>query len=90
MFMQHLSAKLGFNFATTQKYLIKKLNYLIMAPPLKPSNGFNIFTKLHYSGIKGDQGRSVPENVKVISEKWNSLNDQEKSVYSQYYSSSLK
>ena len=72
--MLHFCYRLSYSFATTQRYTIKKLNYLIEAPPTRPINAFSLFVQKNTSGKKTNPSKSM----KDLAERWKSLSAEEK------------
>ena len=77
--MLHFCYRLSYSFATTQRYAIKKLNYLIEAPPTRPITAFNLFVQKKTLGKKGI---NATKTMKEAAESWKSLSADEKSEFS--------
>ena len=72
--MLHLCSRLNYFFSATQRYTIKKLNYLIEAPPVRPNNSYAVFCKEQLTG----KGLAGSDGMKKASEKWKTLSAAEK------------
>lgn len=77
--MLHFCYRLSYSFATTQRYAIKKLNYLIETPPTRPNSAFGLFVQKNASGKKGVRASTT---MKDIAESWKALSAEEKSEFS--------
>ena len=79
--MLHFCARVSYFFATARRYEIKSLTYLVQTPPTRPPTAFNLYCKEQTTGKKGI---SATEQMKKVSEKWNSLSKEQKSKYEKY------
>ena len=76
--MLQLCQKIGFGFASSQRYIIKKSSYLVAAPPKQPLNAYKLFFTDITTNMKGI---SVSERAKKVSEEWKNISKEKKAEY---------
>ena len=81
--MLQFCSRWSFNFTQAKKYLIVKSNYLIEAPPARPSSAYNSYWKEKTTGTKYEGG--IAKIASEVSSAWNALSNEHKSVYGKNY-----